>query len=326
MVSEDIKKLIFQCSSNDETANDISQTFMIPRSTICSILKPPYKKKYIKPGPSAIISPKENKCIRQAVSKIRKSGERVTARKVMQKTKIKAGLRTFQNALTKCNLRYLNISQNIYLSDSHKENRLKIIKKWIFEGVKFKEVIFTDEKKFNMDGPDNYCSWIDKNEKNYRNKRQAGGGGIMVHGALSYNGYLRIIRLKGKVNGDAYRNTLEDLFVDLNARFNTFTFAHDNAPSHTCKKVKSFLEVSEINTLDWPPRSPDLNPIENIWHVLSEIVYDRQQFTSLDALWNAIEDATKIINTDRGDLIKSLYEGIPDRIETVFKKNGDLCS
>jgi transposase len=37
----------------------------------------------------------------------------------------------------------------------------------------------------------------------------------------------------------------------------------DNALIYTAKKVKQWFEDNGIDTSDWPPYSPDLNPIEN---------------------------------------------------------------
>jgi transposase len=38
----------------------------------------------------------------------------------------------------------------------------------------------------------------------------------------------------------------------------------DNAPIHTARVVKEWFEMNGIDTIDWPPYSLDLNPIEHI--------------------------------------------------------------
>jgi transposase len=41
-------------------------------------------------------------------------------------------------------------------------------------------------------------------------------------------------------------------------------FMQDNAPIHKAFKVRDFLINIGVDVMDWPPYSPDLNPIENL--------------------------------------------------------------
>ena len=47
---------------------------------------------------------------------------------------------------------------------------------------------------------------------------------------------------------------------------------HDNAPAHVSELVTEYLERKGIEFIDWPPYSPDLNPIENIWHWMKHVL------------------------------------------------------
>jgi hypothetical protein len=42
-------------------------------------------------------------------------------------------------------------------------------------------------------------------------------------------------------------------------------FQQDNAPIHWSTIKTEYLEDQNIETLEWPSRSPDLNPIDSIW-------------------------------------------------------------
>ena len=44
-----------------------------------------------------------------------------------------------------------------------------------------------------------------------------------------------------------------------------FVFMDDNARPHRARVADQFLEENGIGRMEWPARSPDCNPIENLW-------------------------------------------------------------
>lgn len=54
----------------------------------------------------------------------------------------------------------------------------------------------------------------------------------------------------------------------------------DNARPHTSANAMNFIQQNGIRTMDWPPLSPNLNPIEPLWDLL-ERPYPPQAFQQL---------------------------------------------
>ena len=49
-------------------------------------------------------------------------------------------------------------------------------------------------------------------------------------------------------------------------------FMQDNDPKHTSRAAQDFFSRSNINWWRTPAESPDMNPIENLWHELKEFI------------------------------------------------------
>ena len=49
-------------------------------------------------------------------------------------------------------------------------------------------------------------------------------------------------------------------------------FMQDNDPKHCSRHARTFYEENAVNWWPTPPESPDLNPIENLWHELKEFI------------------------------------------------------
>ena len=77
----------------------------------------------------------------------------------------------------------------------------------------------------------------------------------------------------------------------------------DNAPCHKAMVVMNFLKAENVTVMDWPPQSPNLNPIENVWKSLGERSKARNSKTT-EQLWNALqEEWNKITRQDINKLI-----------------------
>ena len=184
----------------------------------------------------------------------------------------------------------------------------------------WKSVCFSDEKRWSLDGPDgNMSYWHDnRSPKLTKVKRQSGGGGVMVWGAFCYGKKTTIAFMKGNWNAQKYQEILEEYLLPIKDSFEIFQ--HDNAPVHTAKTTLEFLEVNEIELLEWPPYSPDLNPIENLWGILTQDVYRAgRQYSSVTNLKDAIIKAWE--NLDQ-ELLQRLINSMSSRIDNCISEHG----
>ncbi len=113
----------------------------------------------------------------------------------------------------------------------------------------------------------------------------------------------------------------ECLFPTVENNFNDtdeWIFQQDNAPCHTVSSIKQFFSDNGIECLQWPARSPDLNPIENVWAWIDRKL-TIEPCTSKDALKSQLAAIYETITTE---YCKQLYGSIKKRAKLVIKNKG----
>ena len=71
------------------------------------------------------------------------------------------------------------------------------------------------------------------------------------------------------MDAELFCNILESTLVPfIQEKLPDHRFTQDNDPKHTSRRAQAFFEEHNINWWRCPPESPDLNPIENLWHEL----------------------------------------------------------
>ena len=148
-----------------------------------------------------------------------------------------------------------------------------------------------------------------------------GGGSLMIWGCMSGLGVGQVYRCEGTMRQDQYIWVLRNHMLPSASSLygeGAYLFQQDNAPCHKAKRVIAFLERSDIEVLQWPAQSPDLNPIENLWEVLFKKV-EGSKPGSLEALWQLLRAAWQAIPVDT---VQNLVHSMPRRCAAV--QNIDL--
>jgi transposase len=108
-------------------------------------------------------------------------------------------------------------------------------------------------------------------------------------------------------------------------------FMQDNARTHTARIVQNWLcpwaEENGVSLLDWPPYSPDLNPIENLWKLLKErIIHNHPELSSMPkndkTLQRLCEAAVEAWHEMDEEILDNLVSSMKNRLEAVIKADG----
>jgi len=101
-----------------------------------------------------------------------------------------------------------------------------------------------------------------------------------------------------------------------------FTFQQDGAPAHTANSTQQWLKQhfpDFIKKDEWPPSSPDINPIELIWGILKTRV-NVEAHDSLESLEDALATEWNALTIEE---INAVTDGWMDRIDAMIDAGGE---
>ena len=141
-------------------------------------------------------------------------------------------------------------------------------------------------------------------------------------GGFSSHGFLKIQLVEGNLNSQAYIGILQaTLIPNLNAIFpQGGFFQQDNAPIHTSKQTRAFLLQNNIQVMDWPALSPDMNPIENVWAEISRKL-DREKIANSNELFIKISEIWENLMSNP-TYSMSLIDSMPKRVIAMIESKG----
>lgn len=251
----------------------------------------------------------------------------VSSREIAETLNLSVSTKTIRRRLNESGLLSRLQRKKPFISEKNKAKRIKFAKEHLNKGLDFWEnILWSDESKFELFGTKGRKRvWRKPGEalkgSNLKTTIKHGGGSVMVWGCFSSAGVGEIALITGKMTGAIYVDLLQNNLqksvhkLGLSRRY---VFQQDNDPKHTSSIAKNFFKEKKLRVLEWPPQSPDLNPIENLWSIvdnklkITERTNKNSFFRMLCNEWNKIDVQTT----------KKLVESMPRRLKAVLDAKG----
>lgn len=188
------------------------------------------------------------------------------------------------------------------------------------------QVLFSDEKIFWGAG---FCgrTWVRRPvgealNPQYVKKKTAHPVKVNVWACFAATGQGMMHIFEANLDAKLQKQILVDHLLpsarDLFDAGKEWFFLHDIDKKFKSNLVQDWLESKSVRCIDFPPYSPDLNPIENLWAVLAREV-EKTPCSTVKELMDCVEE---VWQTACKPLMAELVASMPRRIEAVLEAKG----
>jgi transposase len=235
---------------------------------------------------------------------------------------VSVSTRTLERVAKKARIRPRREKKKPKLTEAQKEKRLAFASTSRPAGY-WNKVLFTDECIFPVFGPPR-TRWLDEEAEVPIREAVKNSPYVMVWAGIGSKGKTRLIKIDQgvRLNAAGYQELLSKSLPTIDGMWpkrDRWILMQDGAPCHRAKSTMEYLKSKGVRVLQpWPANSPDLNPIENMWHILKDNVY-RHDFTTVEELWTVLKQEWAKISMTR---VRHLIDSMPRRLKAVVESNG----
>ncbi|GFW28309.1 transposable element Tcb1 transposase [Trichonephila clavipes] len=141
----------------------------------------------------------------------------------------------------------------------------------------------------------------------------------MVWGFFSWSGLGPLVPMIGNMNSEMYVDILDNAALSTLWHYfgeGPFLFQQDNCSIHTSRFAHAWFDEMSVQKLEWPSKSPDLNPTEHLWDELDRRLRSQpNRPSSLQAHTSAVMDAWKAVPMVT---YQKLVESLPKCVQAVI--------
>jgi transposase len=319
----------------ESNKSEIARRLNHPRTTVITVLQNPQPRSQSLRGRPNKLSDRDRAYLLRLVRKTPK----LTYAQLIDGLDFKVSERTIRRMLKNEGIQNWIAKQRPMLTEKHAADRLAFCLKyqdWDYED--WAKVIWSDECSVTR-GTGLKPEWVFRTPQQKWDKEMIQPKGktqdisVMIWCAIwgdqQSDAYLLEPDWEAKkhsYSANSYINVLENNIPGIWEP--GLIFMQDNAPIHKVKKTIEWFENNGIEVLDWPPYSPDLNCIEQLWPELKQLVnvVNPQLMTStsrsaefLDAMYVTIRRAWASILPER---VRGLVDSMTTRINACIEADG----
>ena len=259
---------------------------------------------------------------------------------------LKVSPRCLRTNLLEQKLKFGTVKKTLALTSAHKDARKAFAQK--HKRTDWLKLLFTDSKMFLLHKEGQKC-WYDASD---RPTSPSVKHSPKVHVYLGVSAFgvtepyfvsdgskaTEFRNSEGKamrgLGSEEYnQNVLPFLLIDGDRLFSenrsyaqTWIFQQDNAPAHTAKMQKELLngKMPDRWIEDWPACSPDLSPIENVWH-WAEVELNKKRKSIQDSaspVQMLRSEVEMVLNRVSLDMCRNLLKGMSKRMDKVIQFDG----
>lgn len=208
----------------------------------------------------------------------------------------------------------------------NKIKRLEWCRQVLQENDDFHDVIWTDETSVQLESHRRH-SFRKKNQPPKLKPRPKHPVKVHVWAGISKRGATKVCIFEGRMDADFYLRILSSFLLPfIVSKFpSTHRFMQDNDPKHTSltRKSREFFEHYNVHWWRTPPESPDLNPIENVWHEMKEYLRREVKPSTKSELIEGIKLFWSTVDTEKCvRYIQHLDKVIPKAIDCSGSATG----
>jgi hypothetical protein len=238
---------------------------------------------------------------------------------------------TIRNYLNEQQIFCRKPAKKIALTDEHRRQRVEFAQNHL--NMNWDNVIFVDEKVFSSSSHSRKPLWRINGTRYDPNKvlHQTRSGRI----TCGYWGYItaagpgELVEVSPRMNAVEYVQVLDHLHTCLQMTYgedfpDEVWMVQDNSSVHTSRLVREWFEENPTYRLiPWPSKSPDLNPIENMWGISTREWEDIEEGINIRTRAGLDRHLRNIWDRQRGrNTCQNLINSMPKRLREVIDNDG----